>query len=111
MASCKAAASSIDFLKLERSFPVPELHLIPDQLGLAAGMLAVTCPTGLPAFFLVHVKEMQIELPVAKIRIPCRVAFTRDFFRMAGKAECVSGGIVRRGSVGRIIGEQQLAVA
>jgi hypothetical protein len=109
--SCKAAASCIAFLKLERNFPAPILHLIADQLGLVTGMIAVTGPACLPARLAVYMQVMQVELAVAKIRIRSRVAFVRDFSRVARKAEGVLGGVVRRGIVGRIIGEKQLAVA
>jgi len=111
VASCQAAASRIAFVNSDRNLPVSELHLIADQFGLVAGMLAVAGTAGLPAFLPVYMKVMQIEPAVAKIRILGRVAFAHDLLGMAGKAEGVLGGIVRRGSVGRIVGEQQLAVA
>jgi len=111
VASCNAAASGIAFLKLERKLPLPQLHLIADQLGLVAGMIAVAGPACLPILLLVYMKVMQIEPAVTKIRIRSCVAIARDFFRMARKAEGALGAVIRRGSVGRIIGEKQLAVA
>ena len=108
--SSNAAASGIAFLKLERNCPTPELRLIADQLGLVAGMIAVTSPAGPPTALLAYMQVMQIEPAVAKIRIHIRVAFAYGFLRMAGKAEGVFGWVVGRGSVRRVIGEQQLAV-
>jgi hypothetical protein len=111
VASCKTAAATTAFPKLQRNIPDTELYLVSDQLWLAAGMIRVTCPAGLPAFLPVYMKVMQIDPAIAKIRIRSRVVFARDFFRMAGKAEGIPGGGVRRGNAGWIIGEKQLAVA